>query len=170
MLTRQTSTKCPNPGVALIWATPLPPLRFTPHEHLASPREMGSIASLARARTLQLFSSVQDLGHFPSATHTAARCGFVGARGPHWLLCRSSVAASGRKGFSATARVNTGDGAAWRLAPGSSAWCTRGAAGAQVRLRKWAAEPASSSGSATIKPTGRIRDRRIVPRDVSYPN
>jgi hypothetical protein len=30
-----------------------------------------------------------------------------------------------------TARVNTGDGAAWRLAPGSSAWCTRGAAGAQ---------------------------------------
>ncbi len=55
------STKCPNPGVALIWATPLPPLHFTPHEHLVShgrahrcmrgmPHEMGSIARLARAQ------------------------------------------------------------------------------------------------------------------------
>jgi hypothetical protein len=56
------STKCPNPGVALIWATPLPPLHFTPHEHLAShgrahrcmrsmPREIWSIARLARTQS-----------------------------------------------------------------------------------------------------------------------
>jgi hypothetical protein len=76
--------------------------------------------------------------------------------------------ASARQWTGWTARVNTGDGAAWRrLAPGSSAWCTRGAAGAQVRLFKWAAEPASSTGSATMKPTGRIRDRRPTRRIVA---
>ena len=47
--------------------------------------------------------------------------------------------ASARQWTGWTARVNTGDGAAWRLAPGSSAWCTRGAAGAQVRPCKRAA-------------------------------
>jgi hypothetical protein len=47
--------------------------------------------------------------------------------------------ASARQWTGWTARVNTGDGAAWRLAPGSPAWCTRGAAGAQVRPCKWAA-------------------------------
>ncbi len=89
---RYASTKCPNPGVALIWATPLPPLHFTPHEHLAShgrphrcmismPREMGSIARLARAQG--------RCNRFPVFK---TRCGFVGARRPHWLLCRSSVA------------------------------------------------------------------------------
>jgi hypothetical protein len=105
--------------VALIWATPLPPLRITPHEHLAShgrahgcirsmPRELVNRAASARARTLQPFSSVQDLVHFPSGTRTAARCGFLGAQGPHRLLCCSSVACAGREGFSAAVDQHRG--------------------------------------------------------------
>jgi hypothetical protein len=132
---------------------------------------MGSIARLARAQgrcnrfpVFKIWATViwetvcdpQDLGHFPSATHTAARCGFLGApEGPIGSYVVHQWPASGREGFRAAVDRAS---AAWRLAPGSSAWCTRGAAGAQVRPRKW--EPASSSGSATIKPTGRIRDRR----------
>ncbi len=91
--------------------------------------------------------------------------------------------ASARQWTGWTARVDTGDGAAWRLAPGSSASQLSQprssprsrpsvshhstTAGAQVRPRKWAAEPASSSGSATMTSAGRIRDRRPSRRIVA---
>jgi hypothetical protein len=112
------STKCPNPGVALIWATPLPPLRFTPHEHLAShgrahsckrsmPREMGSIARLARAQG--------RCNRFPVFWATfRLRPAWPRAGGPEGPIGSYVVhqwPASGREGFSAAVdRVDRASG------------------------------------------------------------
>ncbi len=72
-------------------------------------------AASARARTLQPFTSIQDLGHFPSATRTAARCGFLGPIGSYVV---HQWPASGREGFSAAVdRVDRASGPGCDLTP-----------------------------------------------------
>jgi hypothetical protein len=109
------------------------------------PRGMGSIARLARAQgRCNRFPVLEIWATFrlrPNGRALRVHRGPRASLAPMSFISglRPDGKASARQWTGWTARANTGDGAARRLAPRSSAWCTRGAAGARVRQRKRAA-------------------------------
>jgi hypothetical protein len=123
---------------------------------------------------LHPFSSVQDLGHFLSATRTAARCGFLGAEGPIGSYVVHQWPASGREGFSAAVdRVDRASGhRGWRCLAIRArklslvhARCCRGASeaaqvGGGARQLEWVRN--DDTGRPDLRPTPLATYRRCL--------